>query len=49
MVPLGASGSWLVPRTFPAGVTGVTIADSTDIVVIVVTGERGSGGAILLL
>jgi hypothetical protein len=39
---------WLAPRTFAVGVTGVTIAEPKEIVVIVVTGTRGPGGAILL-
>jgi two-component system, CitB family, sensor kinase len=48
VVPLGASGSWLSSRTIPAGVSAVTIADSKDVVVIVVTAQTASGGAILL-
>ena len=39
---------WLVPRTLLVDVTGVTVAVSKDVVVIVVTGTRDWFGAILL-
>ena len=38
---------WLVPRTLLVGVTVVTVAVSKDVVVIVVTGTRKPGDAIL--